>query len=106
MSTFDEREKGFEGKFAHDEEFEFKVTARRNRLLGLWAAEEMNLAGEDAEAYAKDVIISDFERPGDEDVFEKVWGDLQAKAPGISEHQLRRQMEVLRGDAREQLKAK
>ena len=106
MSTFDEREKGFEGKFAHDEEFEFKVTARRSRLLGLWAAEEMNLAGEDAAAYAKDVIISDFERPGDEDVCEKVCGDLQAKAPGISEHQLRRQMEVLRGDAREQLKAK
>ena len=105
MATFDEREKGFESKFAHDQEFEFKVIARRNRLLGLWAAQEMGLTGEDAESYAKDVIYSDFDRAGDEDVFEKVWGDLQAKAPGVSEHQLRRQMEDLRNDARGQLKA-
>lgn len=105
MATFDDREKSFESKFAHDEEFEFKVTARRNRLLGLWAAELMGLKGADSEAYAQDVIASDFDRTGDEDVFEKVWTDLQAKAPDISEHRLRRQMEELRTAARDQMKS-
>ncbi|MDA1131698.1 MAG: DUF1476 domain-containing protein [Proteobacteria bacterium] len=103
MATFDDREKAFEGKYAHDEEVGFKVTARRNRLLGLWAAEVMGLSGQDAEAYAMEVVDSDFERTGEEDVFEKVWGDLQKNQASVSEHQVRRQMEALRKTAREQI---
>lgn len=103
MATFDDREKAFEGKFAHDEEVGFKVTARRNHLLGLWAADVMGLSGQDAEAYAMEVVESDFERAGEEDVFEKVWGDLQTNKAAVSEHQVRRQMEELRKTAREQI---
>ena len=80
MSGFDKREEGFERKFAHDEELQFKATARRNKLLGLWAAELMGLSGEAAEAYAKEVVRSDFEEAGEEDVFRKIRGDFDAKA--------------------------
>ncbi len=80
MSTFDEREDAFEKKFAHDAEMQFKADARRNKLLGLWAAGLMGKSGEDAEAYAKEVIKSDFEEAGHEDVFRKVSGDLGDKA--------------------------
>ena len=79
MNTFGNREKTFEKKFAHDEETKFKINARRNKLLGLWAAEYLGLEGDDADAYAKQVVKADFEEPGDEDVFRKVWNDLQAK---------------------------
>lgn len=92
MSTFDKREQGFENKFAHDEELRFKAEARRNRMLGMWAAEKLGLSGEEAEAYAKSVVLADFEEPGDEDVYRKVKGDFEAKNIDVSEHQLRREM--------------
>ena len=103
MGTFDEREKGFERKFAHDSELEFKAMARRNKLLGLWAAEKMGLSGADADAYAKEVVKSDFQEAGDADVLRKVKGDLDAKGAGQSEHQIRREMDELLAKAREQV---
>ena len=79
MTAFDDRKTAAEAKFTHDQEFQFKTIARRNKLLGLWAAEQMGISGEDAEAYAKQVVISDFEEPGDADVLRKVLGDLTDK---------------------------
>ncbi len=76
MTSFDERESAFENKFAHDEELQFKITARRNKLVGLWAAEKMGLTPEEADAYAKSVVQADFEESGDEDVVRKLLGDL------------------------------
>lgn len=76
MTTFDDREHAFENKFARDEEFQFKVTARRNKLVGLWAAEKMGLTPEEADSYAKSVVQADFEEAGDEDVVRKLLGDL------------------------------
>lgn len=105
MTTFDKREEGFEKKFAMDEETRFKAMARRNKLLGLWAAEKMGLSGADADAYAKSVIVADFEEAGDDDVFRKVRGDLDAKSIAQSDHQIRRTMDELMGTAVEQLKA-
>ena len=81
MTAFDDRGKGFEAKYKRDQELQFKVMARRNKLLGLWAAEKMDVTGADAETYCKEVVVSDFERPGDDDVLEKVHGDLTAKGP-------------------------
>ncbi|MDV4144167.1 MULTISPECIES: DUF1476 domain-containing protein [Shimia] len=80
MSTFDDRENAFENKYAHDEEMKFKAEARCNKLLGLWAAEMLGKSGEEAETYARDVIIADFEEAGHEDVVRKVAGDLEGKA--------------------------
>ena len=77
MATFDKREKGYESKFAHDQEMAFKVQARRNKLLGLWAAEKLGLVADDADSYAKQVVIADFEAPGDDDVFVRM-GPLAA----------------------------
>lgn len=101
MSTFDKREKAYESKFAHDKELEFKAIARRNKLLGLWAAEKLGLTGDDAQTYAKEVVAADFDEPGEEDVFRKVFSDLQDK--GVSEHQVRREMSDLMVAAREQV---
>ena len=78
-NSFDKRQKGYEAKWAHDEETRFKVYARRNKLLGVWAAGEMGLSGAAADAYAKEVVAADFEKPGEEDVFEKVRRDFDAK---------------------------
>ena len=103
MSSFDDREKAHEAKYAHDEELNFKINARRNRLLGEWVAGHLGLAGADVEAYAKQVVIADFEKPGDEDVFEKVWADLQEKGIDVSEHRVRKQMEDLMDTARDQV---
>lgn len=103
MTSFNDREKGFEAKFQRDEEYRFKVVARRNKLLGLWAAEQMSLAGAEAEAYAKDVVAADFEEPGDDDVVRKVLGDLAAKGIESDEKSLRREMDRLLDVAREQL---
>ena len=88
--SFDDRRKGFESKWAHDAEMQFKITARRNKLLGQWAAGEMGLSGEKADAYAKAVVVADFEEPGDEDVFRKVRADLD-KAK-YSDHAIRQKM--------------
>ncbi|MEA3069301.1 MAG: hypothetical protein QOD29_747, partial [Alphaproteobacteria bacterium] len=79
MTTFDKREEGFEKQFAHDEELKFKALARRNKLLGLWTAEKLGKTGADADAYAKEVVMAEFEAGGDEDVLRKVHKDLEAK---------------------------
>ena len=95
MTTFDKREEGFEKKFAVDEELKFKANARRNRLLGLWAAGKLGLSGAEADAYAKDVVAADFEEAGEEDVFRKIRQDLDAKGVTESEQQIRRVMSEL-----------
>ncbi|WP_341898421.1 DUF1476 domain-containing protein [Ferrovibrio terrae] len=88
MTTFDDRKDAFEKKHAHDEELAFKATARRNKLLGLWIAEQIGLSGEAADAYAKEVVAADFEEAGDADVIRKVQADLKAKNVEISDHRL------------------
>lgn len=103
MTTFDEREQGFERKFALDQELEFKAAARRNRLLGEWAAGLMGLAT--AEEYARAVVKSDFEQPGDDDVFRKVFEDLKGSGVSIGEGEVRMKMAELLAQAREQIKA-
>jgi len=100
-----DREDAYENKFAHDEELRFKAMARRNKLLGLWAAEKLGKSGDDADAYAKEVIISDFEEAGDEDVFRKIRGDFDAAGVDQSDHQIRRTMEELLGEAIKQIKS-
>ena len=105
MSSFDDRQKGFEGKFAHDAELEFKANARRNKLLGLWAAEKMGLSGDEAEAYAKSVVVADLEEAGDEDVFRKIRGDFDAKNIDQSDHQIRREMGDKMAKAVEQIQS-
>ena len=104
MSEFDKREEGFERKFAHDEELKFKATARRNKLLGLWAAEKLGYEGDEAEEYAKSVVKADFEEPGDEDVFRKVRQDFDANNVDQSDHQIRRTMDELMNEAMTQLR--
>ncbi len=103
MTNFNEREKGFEAKFKHDEELRFKVVVRRNKLLGLWAAGLMGLEGEAVEAYAKDVVRSDFEAPGDDDVLRKVLDDLTGKGIEASERLVRKQMNDLLAEAEDQI---
>ena len=100
---FDERKTAAEAKFKHDEEFKFKVMARRNKLLGLWAADLMSITGADAEAYAKQVVVSDFDEPGDDDVLRKVMGDLQAKGRSEDNTDVRRQMDSLLDQAKAEL---
>ena len=105
MTTFDERQKGFERKFAHDEELKFKATARRNRLLGLWAAGQMGLTGDAAQAYAREVVKADLAEPGDEDVIRKIRADFDAKSVDQSDHQIRRKLAELMGEAIGQLES-
>ena len=105
MTTFDKREEGFEKKFAHDEELRFKANARRNKLLGTWAAEKLGLSGPEAEAYAKEVVMADFEEAGDNDVFNKLRSDFDAKGVAQSDHQIRRTMDELMEQAVAQIKA-
>ena len=105
MTTFDKRGDDFEKKFAYDEDLKFKVTARRNKLFGLWAADKLGLSGAEAAAYAKEVVLSDFEEPGDHDVFRKVRQDFDAKGIAQSDHQLRRTMDDLIAEAAAQIKA-
>ena len=105
MTTFDKREEGFEKKFAHDEELKFKAGARRNKLLGLWAAGKLGLVGPAADAYAKEVVTADFEEPGDDDVFRKIRKDFDAKGVVESDQQIRRTMDELLLKAVEQIKA-
>jgi hypothetical protein len=103
MTTFDEREKGFEAKYKRDQELQFKVTARRNRLLGEWAAGKLGLTGDAATNYAKEVVAADFNKPGDDDVVEKVVADLTAKKVAVSAADVRRELDKLLGIAKEQL---
>lgn len=102
-TTFDKREEGFEKKFAHDEELKFKATARRNKLIGLWAAGELGKTGADADAYAKEVVAADFEEAGDDDVVRKVAKDLAGK--GVTENQVRSKMQELLAEAVKQIQA-
>lgn len=105
MTTFDKREEGFERKFALDEEMKFRATARRNKLLGQWAAEKLGISGAEADAYVKAVVASDFEEAGDDDVFRKIRKDFDAKKVDQSDHQIRRTMDELFGKALQQLQS-
>ena len=105
MSSFDKREEGFEKKFAHDEELRFRARARRDRLLGIWAAEKLGLTGAAADTYAKDLVASEIDAPGNDVVFTKIRKDFDAKAVGQSDHQIRRMMEELMTTAIAQIKA-
>lgn len=104
MTSMKDREEGFERKFAFDEELRFRATARRNKLLGLWAAEKLGKSGADADAYAKEVVVSDIEEAGDHDVLRKVKGDFEAAGVDQSEHQIRRTMDELMAQAIEQVR--
>jgi hypothetical protein len=104
MTTFDKREEGFEKQFAHDEELRFKATARRNKLVGLWAAGKIGLAGAEAEAYAKEVVMADLEQEGG--VFRKIRRDFDLKNVHESDHQIRRTMDELMAKAVADIKTK
>lgn len=103
MTTFDDREDKFEKRFAHDATLKFKAEARRNKMLGLWAAELLGKSGADAEAYAKEVVIADLEEAGDEDVFRKIRGDFDKAGIEQSDHQIRRHMEEMLAQAIQQI---
>jgi hypothetical protein len=104
-TTFDKREEGFEKKFAHDEELKFKAGARRNKLLGMWAAGKMGLSGTQAEAYAKEVVMSDFEAAGDHDVFKKIRKDMDDKKVSVTDQDIHGAMDELMAHAIAQIKA-
>jgi hypothetical protein len=105
MTTFDKREEGFEKQFAHDEELKFKANARRNKLLGLWAAEKLGMSGAEADAYAKSVVMADFEEPGDNDVLKKIRKDFDGKGVAQSDQQIRHVMDDLMAKAIADIKA-
>jgi hypothetical protein len=105
MTSMKDREEGFERKFVFDEELRFKATARRNKLLGLWAAEKLSKSGADADAYAREVVVSDIEEAGDHDVFRKVRRDFDAAGVDQSDHQIRRTMDDLMHQAIEQIRS-
>ena len=105
MSGFDDRGDAFENKFAHDEQMEFKAMARRNKLLGEWAAEKLGLSGEEAVEYAKSVIRSDFEEPGEEDVYRKIKGDFDEADASVTEEEIRKAMSDLLITAAEQIQS-
>ena len=104
MTTFDDRESGFESKFALDQDQEFKAMARRNKLLGLWAAEKMGLSAESGEQYSNAVVRADFEQPGEEDVFRKIAGDFKGSGMTVSEGEIRSKMDELASIARDQIR--
>lgn len=103
MTTFESRERDAERKFEHDQELRFKAMARRNKLLGLWAAERLGIAGEAAQAYAKEVVLADFDRPGDDDVLEKVQKDFKAKGVAVDARAIRAEMDRLLPEAKRQI---
>jgi hypothetical protein len=102
MTTFDDRETAFENKFAHDEELQFKISARRNKLVGMWAAVLMGLTTEEADAYAKSVVQADFEESGDEDVVRKLLGDLTSAGVEADDQMVRAAMDAQMSEARRQ----
>jgi hypothetical protein len=106
MAAMDDRKDAFEKKFAHDEELLFKASARRNKLVGLWAAELLGKSGADADGYAKSVVMADFEEAGDDDVLRKIKADLAAGGVEQSDHQIRRTMDELMAKAVEEIKSK
>ncbi len=105
MTTFDERKKGQEAKYSKDQETLFRVTARRNKLLGLWAAEQLGMSGEAAQAYARQVIEADLEKPGDDDVVGKIMTDFLAQSAAMEEGSIRKKMDDFLEQARAQINA-
>ncbi len=103
MSTFDDREKAFENRYARDAEMQFKAEARRNKLLGLWAAEKMGITGEAADTYARSVVMADLQEKGDEDVFRKVRADFDEKGIEVPDDELRRRMREFLAEAKVQI---
>ena len=103
MSTMKDRENAFENKFAHDAEMQFKAEARRNKLLGLWAAELLGKSGDDAAEYAKEVVKADFEEAGDEDVIRKLLGDLTGAGTDVSEADIRAKLKEMTAEAKRQI---
>jgi hypothetical protein len=104
MTTFDDRERTEETRYKHDQELTFKARNRGNRMFGAWVAEQLGLSGEAADSYAKDVVVADFESPGDEDIFTKVRADLAAKSIEISDHLLKKRLLEFRDVAMQQIK--
>ena len=104
MTTFDKREEGFEKQFAHDEDLRFKATARRNKMLGRWAAEKQGLSGDAIDAYAKEVVVADFEEAGDDDVFRKIRADFDTKGVALSDDEIRSQMNQMLAQAVAEIK--
>ncbi len=103
MPSFSDREKSFEDKFKHDEELQFRVVNRRNKLLGLWVAEILGKKGDEAKAYAQEVVMSDLTEPGEEDVVRKILADVKTAEADLSEHRLRHHMEQLIETAKDQI---
>lgn len=104
MSTFDDRQDRFEQEYKHNADLQFRVEARRNKLLGLWAAEKLGKSGSDAEEYAKTVVLADLDEPGEEDVFRKVRADLDSASTSVSDDEIRGQMAALMATAKEQIR--
>jgi hypothetical protein len=104
MTTFDDRERHEETRFKHQQELAFKARNRGNKMFGLWVAEQLGLSGEEAQSYAKDVVVADFDLPGDEDILTKVRTDLEAKSVEVSDHVLQKRLQELRQVAAEQIK--
>lgn len=105
MTSFDDREKAFEKRYAHEQEVDFRINARRMKLVGLWAATQFGKTGASAEAYAKEVILADFEKPGPDDVIEKLATDFRAAGLAIMEKDIRAEMERQLAVARQQIEA-
>lgn len=105
MASFEERGKSFEAKYKNDQDKVFKITARRNKLLGLWAAGQLGLTGGEAEAYAKEVVVADFQKPGSEDVIEKVVADFKARGIAVEAHKVRHEMQKFAVEAEAQINA-
>ncbi len=106
MSGFDKREEGFESKFAHDADLRFKAEARRNKLVGAWAAELMGMSADEAEAYGKELVKEDLKEAGDDDVFRKIRADFDAKGVDQSDHQIRRTMDEMLAKAVDEIQNK
>jgi hypothetical protein len=105
MASFEDREKGFEAKYKQDQERQFKIVARRNKLLGLWAAGILGITGEAAEAFAKEVVVADFEKPGDDDVMHFLLRSFGDRGIEMTEHKIRQEMDRLRAEAEAQINA-
>jgi hypothetical protein len=105
MTTFDDREKAFEAKFKLDQDTQFKVTNRTNRLLGLWVASEIGKSGADADAYAKEIVLADFDKPGDDDVVQRVLKDLEAAGKPSDAATIRGKLAKFQGEAKKQVMA-
>ncbi|OYQ35920.1 aldolase [Niveispirillum lacus] len=105
MTTFDEREQAFENKFKHDQELLFRIYARRAKLAGLWAADLLGLSGDDAAAYAKQIVSVDFEEPGHKDIVRRILSDFQAKGVDVSEHRIEKELDGLLETARQQIQS-